>query len=207
MGRRRDNDTYTGRSGQLAVMAELLLRGCNAAVPRGQRRNCVFAFRDDTESVARIQVKTGQGSPYANGDGYVVQFGIPKKDIDRVDNPPLYYALAVWLEGHYVDYFIIGRTKIRDYWNGPEVFGSETVRDRVLYLQCREQVMCREVDLSRSRNTWSSLPPLAPLPALTPAAEPGKKAERKTKHPRRGCPRRGWCGLWVGGVRGVGVGW
>ena len=32
-GQRGPRDTYTGRSGQMAVMAELLFRRCNAAIP------------------------------------------------------------------------------------------------------------------------------------------------------------------------------
>lgn len=52
---------YTGHSGQMAVMAELLHRQCNVAVPDVDYGTDVFAFHDDREDVARIQVKAARG--------------------------------------------------------------------------------------------------------------------------------------------------
>jgi hypothetical protein len=71
-------DSYTGRSGQRAVMAELLFRECNAAIPDVDTGEDLFAFRDDREEIARIQVKTAaHARGYAKEEGYRVQFGIP----------------------------------------------------------------------------------------------------------------------------------
>ena len=54
--------TYTGGSGQMAVIAKLLHRKCNAAIPAIDVGTDVFAFRDNSEAVAHIQVKTAVGS-------------------------------------------------------------------------------------------------------------------------------------------------
>ena len=56
--------TFTGSSGQMAVMGELLHRKSNAAIPLVDVGTDVFAFRDDREEVARIQVKTEAGTWY-----------------------------------------------------------------------------------------------------------------------------------------------
>lgn len=65
MNRRRGtNDTFLGHSGQMAVMAELLFRKCNVSKPDVDVGTDVFAFQDDREDVARIQVKTAQAKQY-----------------------------------------------------------------------------------------------------------------------------------------------
>src|SRR5438876_4699895 len=93
----KSSATFSGSSGQMAVMGELLNRKCNAAIPVVDVGTDVFAFRDDREDVARIQVKTAPGTPYANGKGYSAKFDIPKKQLGRTDDPPLFYAFAVRL--------------------------------------------------------------------------------------------------------------
>jgi hypothetical protein len=55
-GRQRGtDDSFTGRAAQLAVMAELLRRRCNAAIPEVDLGTDVFAFKDDREEVVRLQ--------------------------------------------------------------------------------------------------------------------------------------------------------
>ena len=52
----------------MAVIAELLHRRCNAAIPHVDIGMDVFAFRDDREDVARIQVKTAPETPYRKAE-------------------------------------------------------------------------------------------------------------------------------------------
>ena len=75
----KDNSgaTFSGGSGQMAVTGELLHRKCNAAIPHIDAGTDVFAFRDDREEVARIQVKTAPGTQYKKEQGYSAKFGIP----------------------------------------------------------------------------------------------------------------------------------
>jgi hypothetical protein len=151
---------YVGNGGQLVFIAELLFRGCNAAVPVVDKGLDVFAFRDDTAVIARVQVKTGTAERYKKGDGYHVQFAIPMKQLAQPDDPPLYYALVVRLGDHVVDCFILRRATVRDLARGPVRFASAEEDNLVLHLQCREQVLCGLVDLSEYRNAWRLLPPL-----------------------------------------------
>ena len=61
---------HVGKSGQLAVMSELLLRGYNVAMPEVDVGDDVFVVRDEEESVTRVQVKsanaTGQQGAVSN---------------------------------------------------------------------------------------------------------------------------------------------
>jgi hypothetical protein len=109
------------------------------------------------------------------------------KQLERPDKPPLYYVLAVRLEGHFVDFLVIGRAQLNDCWNGPRRFGT---RDRegnlVLTMQFRDRVVCGEVDLTDCRNAWDILPPLRPLPVVVERAEAGQAAAEAEEIPGDG---------------------
>ncbi len=89
-GRQRTtDDSFTGRAAQFAVMAELMRQRCNAAVPEVDVGADVFAFRDDRAEVVRIQVKACLAPrPYKDGSGYSAKFGLPIKQLERLDDQP-----------------------------------------------------------------------------------------------------------------------
>jgi hypothetical protein len=156
---------YTGHSGQMAVMAELLHRQCNVAVPDVDFGTDVFAFHDNHEYVARIQVKTSHGEPYKRGEGYHAQFTLPLKQLDRPDSPPLFYALAVRSDRGWEDFIVIGREKLKDIWNGTARLGKSDAKNEnlIIYAQFRSAgVRCGEIDMSAYLNAWDLLPPLWP---------------------------------------------
>lgn len=109
--------TFTGGSGQMAVMAELLHRKCNAAIPRVDVGTDLFAFRDEREDVARIQVKTARARQYKDGQGYNAKFGVPMVQLRRLDNPPLFYALAVRLDNGWATFVVISRAELKALWD------------------------------------------------------------------------------------------
>ncbi|AMV28935.1 hypothetical protein VT84_31365 [Gemmata sp. SH-PL17] len=162
---------FSGGSGQMAVIGELLHRKCNAAIPHVDIGTDVFAFRDDREEVARIQVKTSPGKLYKNGKGYSAKFGIPMKQLERTDEPPLFYALAVRLDGGWGLFVVIGRTKLKELWNAGCGSKNNKSGDLELYIQFRPEnegelkAFCGKFDLTAHINAWESLPPLkAPVP-------------------------------------------
>jgi hypothetical protein len=172
MGNEDKQRLYTGHSGQMAVMAELLFRQCNVAVPDVDYGTDVFAFRDDREDVARVQVKTAQGKRYVKGKGYRAQFGIPMKQLGLPDSPPLYYALAVRLDGQWVDFIVISRERLAKFWDDEARFSTENHASGDLVITVRfrlDRVTCGEVDLTEFRNAWDQLPPLCPPQPLTDA--------------------------------------
>lgn len=153
--------TYTGHSGQMAVMAELLFLECNVAIPDVDVGTDVFAFLDDREEVARIQVKTARGKRYKDQQGYSAQFSIPLKQLQRDDLPSLHYALAVRLDGRWADFLVIRRPELLAFQNGDFRFGTENLRSDslVLTVQFRDDmVLCGEVNLAEYLNAWHRLP-------------------------------------------------
>lgn len=177
----RSSAAFSGGSGQMVVMGELLQRKCNAAVPHIDVGTDVFAFRDDREDVARIQVKTAVGRPYRNREGYSARFGIPMKQLKRNDAPPLFYALVVRLDNGWGSFIIISRARLQEFWAAG--LGSENERsgDLELHIQFRPgeqggeagqgeavhagewRALCGAFDLTDFLNAWESLPPLKPL--------------------------------------------
>ena len=160
--------TYTGHSGQMAVMAELLFRQCNVAVPEVDYGTDVFAFLDEREDAARVQVKTAQGKIYQKEAGYSAQYDIPIKQLRQPEPPLLYYALAVRLEKGWGDFVVISRAELNEFWNGQRKLGTEQ-KSGYLKLTIRSRparVVCGEVDLTAYRNAWHVLPPLMPLPMI-----------------------------------------
>jgi hypothetical protein len=185
----RNADTaraYTGRSGQLAVVAELLARHCNAAVPEVDVGTDVFAFNDERDDVARVQVKTARGVRYADGSGFSAQFSVPLKQLERLDSPPLFYTFVVRLDDDYVEYLIIERLRLQNYWHVERRFGSKDNQGNlVLKVQFRDKIICGEVDLSNHRNDWHVLPPLvleASADSTGTKTESANTGEKKTQN-------------------------
>lgn len=175
---------FTGGSGQMAVMAELLHRKCNAAIHHVDVGTDLFAFRDEREDVARIQVKTARAKPYKDGQGYNAKFGVPMRQLERIDSPPLFYALAVRLDDGWANFIVISRAELKELWDQGCGYENSKSGDLELYLQFRPDerdapaagdqainsarltIRCGEFDLSDYINAWESLPPLKPLPSL-----------------------------------------
>jgi hypothetical protein len=182
----KSSASFTGGSGQMAVMGELLHRKCNAAIPHIDVGTDVFAFRDDREDVARIQVKTAPGKRYKDGQGYNAKFGVPMAQLRRIDNPPLFYALAVRLGSGWGNFIVISRPKLQELWNKGCGSANEKSGDLELHIGFRPnegadtaeaekannesnlRAYCGEFELTDFINDWESLPPLKPPPEINP---------------------------------------
>jgi len=161
--KRGTRDTFTGRGGQRAVIAELLCRHCNAAIPEVDVGEDVFAFHSDRNEIARIQVKTAVARRSKKTPDYVARFGIPVKQLKQDNAPPLHYILAVRLEQHWVDFIILPRSRIRALRDSDQPFGYENPTSGDLELRLvfgAESVLCGQVNLNEARNAWNALPPL-----------------------------------------------
>jgi hypothetical protein len=176
--------TFSGASGQMAVMGELLHRHCNVAIPHADVGTDVFAFRDDREEVARIQVKTAPGVSYRKNKGFHAQFVIPLDLLRRTDAPPLFYALVVRLGNTWGSFVVISRAKLQELWN--DGCGSENEKAGYLSLNIRFRpgerdektggteapneeelkAFCGKFELTDYMNSWESLPPLKPPVAI-----------------------------------------
>jgi hypothetical protein len=172
---RGTEDSYTGRGGQLAVEAELLMRGCNAAVPEVDEGEDVFAFRTGKPEVVRIQVKTANAEPLKEEGRYAARVSVPLAQLNEAEDMGLFYAFAVRLGERWVDFVVIERKEVR-HLRRARGLGHENVRagELQLYLSfAPERVMCSGVDLQAFRNAWERLPVLQPPadgPEVTGAA-------------------------------------
>ncbi len=179
--RRDSSEAFTGGSGQMVVMAELLHRKCNAAVPIVDIGTDVFAFLDHREEVARIQVKTAKAKPYKKRKGYSADFRIPIDQLKRTDSPSLFYALAVRLDDRWEKILLISRARLqqlREESVGTDIQNKRTGKLELrLYIQFRQtdqpdeeqaepkeriEAFCGETELTEFVDAWESLPPLKP---------------------------------------------
>jgi hypothetical protein len=172
---------YTGRSGQLAVMAELLDRGCNVAVPEVDVGRDVFAFQDEQAWVTQIQVKTaGKARALKAAGSYSAQVDIPLDQLERPDDPPLFYVFAIRRNGQWTDFLIISRFRLKRLRLRRGIGSAYTdQKTRRAYLKLtfsfREgDVTCSGESFRDCRNAWESLPPLRPSGEQTGPIPPGE---------------------------------
>jgi hypothetical protein len=167
---------FTGGSGQMAVISELLHRKCNAAIPHIDVGTDVFAFRDDREDVARIQVKTAPGKRYKNEKrpGCGATFNVPMKQLERADDPRLFHALVVRLDDAWGDFVVVSRARLQELWNHGCASENDESGDLQLHIPYRRAdtsqmlVRCGTFDLTEFLNAWNDLPPLKPLAEINP---------------------------------------
>ncbi|HEY2293976.1 MAG TPA: group I intron-associated PD-(D/E)XK endonuclease [Thermoanaerobaculia bacterium] len=72
---------YVGHAGQVAVMAEFLLRGWNVALPEVDVGEDMLVVKDETGELWRIQVKTATAKPLQTG--YFAQFNVSLSQLWR----------------------------------------------------------------------------------------------------------------------------
>ena len=167
LGRQRGtDDAFTGRSAQLAVIAELLRRRCNAAIPEVDLGIDVFAFKADRDEVVHIQVKACTTThTYADGSGYSARFSLPVKQLDAPERrTALYYVLAVLRDDHWIDFLIVSRKRLKSIFRSGQPFGFHNPKNDNLEIavEFREMVTISGQELTDCRNAWESLPPFRP---------------------------------------------
>ncbi len=178
--RDRGEDAYTGRAGQQAFIAQVLLRFGNAAVPVVDVGTDVVVLSDPKPLYARVQVKTARMVREPDG-GYSAQFSLPLDQLTAADEPPLYFALVIRdAEANtFLDFVIVSRADVRRYHDGIPAFGYLDRTNNALKLKVKvaagesRRVSSRQVELTRHRNDWNALPPLRPPPAQAAASADG----------------------------------
>jgi hypothetical protein len=168
----KNRRAYTGRSGQMAVMAELLDRGCNVAVPEVDVGRDLFAFLDEEAGVTHLQVKTAGKPTAGKEDGsYSAQIDVPLDQLNAPDDPPLYYAFAMRVKGRWADFLLIGRERLNSLRLEKDLGTKYTDKRtgkaflKLLFSFSRQDVRCGGESLQDYRNAWSILPPLSPSDA------------------------------------------
>jgi hypothetical protein len=157
----------------MAVMAELLWRGWNVAVPEVDVGEDVFVVQDETGDLWRVQVKTATAKP--QDGGYSAQFHVDADQLKSPRTPDLVYVFAVRGASGWEPFTLIERGVLH---REHRMFGVGSVsRDGIVFrFVSRETVLeCSGRDFSAFRNDWSRWPlivhgprPVAPAPPPVP---------------------------------------
>ena len=151
---------YTGRAGHLAVMAELLLRGWNTAIPEVDVGDDIFVVHDSDGDMHRVQVKTAVAKSLKSG-AHNALFNLSLSQLNTPVNPEVIYIFVVRLHDHWNAFVVIDREALRETL-AEEHSGSHIhIRGDRLLLRLRftgASVSCGQRDLSQYRNNWTRFP-------------------------------------------------
>jgi hypothetical protein len=146
---------HVGKAGQLATMAELLLRGYNVAMPEVDLGDDVFVVEDDSGQLWRVQVKTAIGK--RRGYGYSGQFAVQEKQLSTKKKPDLNFVFALRAGGDW-EFVILPRRRLKREQDDYQI-GSSVGETLVFNFRFRRgQVLCGGRDFQAFRNTWSAWP-------------------------------------------------
>lgn len=148
---------YTGRAGQLAVMAEFLIRGYNVAIPEVDIGDDIFVVSDNTGEYSRVQVKTTLAK--STKKGYSCRYMIKLSQLERRTFPPSWYVFANRYMDDWSSFLVISRANLYELYDNFEM-GSLTKSGFVsLYISYQEQaVICSGVDMSEFVDNWERWP-------------------------------------------------
>jgi hypothetical protein len=146
---------FVGKAGQLAVMAEFLLRGYNVAMPEVDVGDDVFVVNDRAERLWRIQVKTAVGMQRRYG--WSGRFLVPLEQLLTDTATPLHYVLVLRRENTW-EFVPIARERL-DSERRHHGVGSRAGDSLLLYLAYRQTgLVCSQRDWQNYRNNWDEWP-------------------------------------------------
>ncbi|HVA48991.1 MAG TPA: hypothetical protein VNH11_21695 [Pirellulales bacterium] len=148
---------YVGRSGQMAVLAVLLERGYNVAVPEVDRGDDLYVVHDRSGLLYRVQVKsaTGKGKKRVSG-----AFNISLDQLRTPRQPDLNYVLVLMHPDGRREFLVISRSELEYLWEFQGV-GHLTDHGRriVLHISFSQHgVECNGISLDKYRDNWSLWP-------------------------------------------------
>ena len=149
---------YTGKSGQLAVMAEFVSRGYNVAVPEVDVGDDLFVVRDADGELSRVQVKTANAR--ATQGGHVASFKVPLRQLETPHRPDMNYVFVVRVDERWSDFVLVDRKALYDLHVLHGV--GRAVDGHVLFelIWHGPILRCCDHDLQSLRNNWSRWPPI-----------------------------------------------
>ncbi len=146
---------YLGKAGQLAAMAEFLLRGYNVAMPEVDVGDDIFVVHDQQGRLWRIQVKTAVGK--RRGYGFSGQFAVSRRQMEAEKSPDLIYVFALRTAAGW-EFLVIPRATLED---EGEDHGIGTVAGEDVILTFRfhaDRVVCSARAFQQYRNNWDEWP-------------------------------------------------
>jgi hypothetical protein len=150
---------YTGRAGHLAVMAELLLREWNTAIPEVDVGDDVFVVRDSDGDLLRVQVKTAIAKPMK--DGLRAVYNLSLTQLQSAITPDITYVFVVRHEERWESFVVIDRATL-ELEHSLDAIGTERDNRLILHFRFQEgQVFCGDSDFTKYNGNWSPFPFIA----------------------------------------------
>jgi hypothetical protein len=98
---------YKSKAAHMAVMAELAWREYNVAMPEIDIGDDIFAVKDASGNMWRLQVKYSQATRLKKG--YSGTFGVREDQLSKPTTPELYYVFVIKKENGDWSYLILPR--------------------------------------------------------------------------------------------------
>jgi hypothetical protein len=156
-------DLFTGRSGQLALMAEFLQREMNVAIPEVDIGDDIVVVRDDNDQITRVQVKTATAIPLQTPDGFTAQFSLP---LEQLEHGPLHLVYAFVVRHNDRWEFVIMPRSILFQLHTVNGLGSvDPKKNLVLKLSFRpDAILNKGLNLNPFRSRFDPWPPSEVMP-------------------------------------------
>jgi len=156
-------DLFTGRSGQLAVMAEFLIRELNVAIPEVDVGDDIVVVRDEHDQVTRVQVKTANAIDRPQLDRFYAEFRLPMRQMES-GPPHLVYAFAVRRRERWEEFVIVRRSVLQQLRVEHDVGSPHKDRLTLGLTFTREDIRTKGVSFQPFRSKFEPWPPLDEVP-------------------------------------------
>jgi hypothetical protein len=173
-----EKKSHLGKAGQLAAMAEFLLRGYNVAIPEVDVGDDIFVVDDRIGDLSRIQVKTAttlRGASYGRASA---QFKLSRRQLENARPVDLTYVFVLRRFGAW-SFYVVSRAalnEMRAVFEASRVarggarakLGGNDVQLRLTV--SGEDVLGWGASFRKYLNDWSSWPELRDGPGATARA-------------------------------------
>lgn len=152
---------YVGRGGQMAVMAEFLMRGYNVAIPEVDTGDDIFVVREGLIEHSRIQVKTAVTSPLRQG--YSARYTVKLSQLVDMASYGTWYVFANWAVDRWASFLIISRENLYRLYDHHNIGSVNKNGLLSLYFSYTDKsATCSEQDFTPYLNNWRDWPQIDP---------------------------------------------
>lgn len=156
---------YKSKAAHLAVMAELAWRGYNVAMPEIDIGDDIFAVKDDSGNMWRIQVKYGKVKQQKKSIS--ATFPCRKDQLEQSQTPELYYVFVFRKDGW--KYVIFSRASLKTHsstnnWGSPfkqKATGKDYLNFRLTLFDSGELTYgsgANRKNISKQLGNWDEIP-------------------------------------------------
>jgi hypothetical protein len=162
---------FTGRSGQLALMAEFLHRELNVAIPEVDVGDDIVVVRDDNDQVTRVQVKTANARELTEAGRITAQFNVPLEQLEKGPQH-LVYAFVVRYRDFWAEFVIVRRSILYELHTKHSLGSPDGNGNLILNLSFgRNEITTKGLNLHPFRRCFTPWPPTDTIPdGVVPAS-------------------------------------